>query len=289
MTRIKTILWATDFSKDSRNCLPYIKLLSSSLQTRNVSLFVLPKFSDWVLETAFVTNDELLATVENARQQSTSKLQNITKKSGVSFECEVLEGTGSAEILDFAAENKVDMIFIGRRGNSEIEEMLIGSTTSRLIRNSSIPVCVVPKLPREPKIKKILCPIEMNDYSLLELEFAIFLAKQLGAELFVAHISELFNYKIPVLSRDKLLEKINEKIAQLATAHDYKIENFIFELGEPAKKILEIAKKNKMDLITMATHQRKGIEKIFLGSITEKVLMYSDIPVIVLPPATPKP
>ena len=51
------------------------------------------------------------------------------------------------------------------------------------------------------------------------------------------------------------------------------------------EKIIEVAKKNKVDLIPMAIHQRKGIEKFFLGSISEKVLMYSDIPVLILPPS----
>jgi len=35
----------------------------------------------------------------------------------------------------------------------------------------------------------------------------------------------------------------------------------------------------------MATHQRKGIERLFLGSITEKVLLYADTPMLILPPA----
>ena len=46
---------------------------------------------------------------------------------------------------------------------------------------------------------------------------------------------------------------------------------------------IEIAKKNKVDLITMASHQRKGIGAFFVGSISEKVLMASNIPVLMLP------
>ncbi len=73
------------------------------------------------------------------------------------------------------------------------------------------------------------------------------------------------------------------KILEIAKQSNYNIENIIYDMGEPAQKIIEISKKNKIDLIVMASNQRKGFEKFFLGSITEKVIMYSNIPILVLP------
>ncbi|MGE5342416.1 MAG: universal stress protein [Candidatus Omnitrophota bacterium] len=281
---VNTLLWATDFSKESRNCLPYVKVFSNTLHTQNYAIYVLPRFSDWIYETAFVPKEELMVSVEKTREKSAANLLKAVRRTHIEFETRITEGIASTEIIEFATQNRVDMIFVGRRGDSEIEHILIGSTTSRLTRNSAVPVFVVPRAVRNVQIERILCPIDFSEYSMKELDFAISLAKQFNAKLFVAHISEFFNYKIPVFNRDKLLEKINEKIEKTGEAHQYKIENFIFELGEPAKKILEIARTNKVNVITMTTHQRKGIEKLFLGSIAEKVLMYSDIPVIILPP-----
>ena len=282
--KIKRLLWATDFSKESRACLPYIKFISGKLKTHNYAMYVLPKFADWIYETAFLKDDELFETIERTRRSSLKKIEKYSKKSELTFEAEVHEGLASDEIIEYAGKNKVDMIFAGRRGVSEIEQILIGSTTSRLIRNSPVPIFVIPKTKREVKIDTILCPIDLSEWTLKELRYAIPLAKQLGAKLYAIHVSEFFNYKVPVLKRDKLIETINEKIAAIAEEHDYKIEEIIYEIGEPAKKIMEVAKKRKMDLITMATHQRKGFEKFFLGSITEKVLMYCNTPVLVLPP-----
>jgi nucleotide-binding universal stress UspA family protein len=282
---IKTVAWATDFSKESRFCVPYIKFFTESLNTQNHALYILPKFSDWVYETAFLTDDELFKTIDLTRQKSLSKMKGYSKRSGVPYEARVIEGIASEEIIKFSREENVDIVFAGRRGISEIEQILIGSTTSRLIRNSDIPIFVVPKNKRNVTIEKVMCPIDLNDFSLRELEYAIHFSRQLKAKLYVVHISEFFNYKVPVLKRDKLIDKINEKIMGIAEDLNYKIENIIYDEGEPGQKIIEIAKKNKVDVITMATHQRKGIEKFFLGSITEKVLMYSDVPVLVLPPA----
>lgn len=282
---IKTLLWATDFSEESRFCLPYLECFAKTLKTKNHALYVLPRFSDWIYETAFLSDDELLKTIEKTRQQSEEKITQYSDDADIDIEPAVVEGRiTSEEIVKFAGKNKVDLIFTGRRGISELEQIVIGSTTSRLIRNSDIPVIVVPEGDHDGKVKRILCPIDFSEDSMNELEYAILLAKQLEAQLYVAHISEFFNYKVPVLKRDKLIEKINEKIAKVAESHEYKIENVIYETGEPAQKIIEIAKNEKMDLLIMSTHQRKGFEKLFLGSITEKVLVCTDIPVIVLPP-----
>ena len=119
---------------------------------------------------------------------------------------------------------------------------------------------------------------------MMELEYAIYLSRHLRAQLFVVHIAEFFNYKVPLFKMEMLIGKINKKIAEIAEKYRYKIENIIHDTGEPAKKIIEIAKAENVDIITMATHQRKGIGKFFLGSISEKVLLYSNIPVLILPP-----
>lgn len=284
-SKIKKMLWATDFSQESRFCLPYVKVLSEKLHTKNYALYVLPKFSDWIYETAFFNDEELHKTVEKTRQQSLEKMLNFSRKSDIPFQVDVVEGIESEEIINYSQANKIDMIFVGRRGISEIEHILIGSTTSRLTRKSDIPVMVIPGSKEDGKIEKILSPIDFTESSLFELNYSISLAKKLQASLSVVHISEFFNIKVPVFKKDKLIEKINKKIEGIAAKHNYKIDNIIYDIGEPAQKIIEISKTNQIDLITMATHQRKGIEKFFLGSISEKVLMYANIPVLVLPPS----
>jgi nucleotide-binding universal stress UspA family protein len=269
----------------SQACLPYVKRFFEKLHTTNHALYVLPKFADWVYETAFFKDEELLKTIENTKQKSLEMIESTSKNSGIPFKAGAVEGIESEELLNYAENNDIDIIFVGRSGISEIEEILIGSTASRLIRNSRIPIFVVPKPTEDVKIKRILSPIDLGESSLLELKYSIALARQLKAKLYLVHVAEFFNYRVPVLKRDKLIEKINEKIAKIAEESNYKVENIIYETGEPAKKIIEIAKENEIQLIVMATHQRKGIEKFFLGSISEKVLMYCNIPVIILPPS----
>jgi nucleotide-binding universal stress UspA family protein len=244
----------------------------------------LPKFSDWVYEAAFFSHEDLFQEIENTKKKSLSKIDRDSKKRELGLKPVLLEGIASEEIIKYADENDCDIILAGRRGISEIEEILIGSTTSRLIRNSHKPVMVIPKTKRDVKIERIMAPVDFNEMSLLELHYSIFMARALGAKLYVVHISEFFNYRLPALKRHQLIEKINQKIQKIADDYGYEIEKIIYDEGEPAQKIIEISKKKKIDLVVMTTRQRSGFEKFFLGSITEKVLMYSNTPTLILPP-----
>lgn len=54
--------------------------------------------------------------------------------------------------------------------------------------------------------------------------------------------------------------------------------------GKPAEVILDYARKNKVDLIIMATHGRSGPARWALGSVADKVLRYSTVPVFIVTP-----
>lgn len=235
------------------------------------------------LRGCFFSNEDLHNEVEKTKNKSISKILNYNSSHKLNFKANVIEGVASEEIIHFADSNGIDIIFAGKRGISELEKILVGSTTSRLIRNSNVPIFVVPKSKRNATVSTILAPVDLNDFNLSELKYSIILAKQLKARLYVAHVSEFFNYKVPVLEKDKLTKLISEKISNVAKALNFKIDKFFYDIGEAALKIIEVSKREKVDLMVMTSHQRKGIEKLFLGSVTEKVLMASEIPLLILP------
>lgn len=61
-----------------------------------------------------------------------------------------------------------------------------------------------------------------------------------------------------------------------------RIETFT-AVGEPAQEILNLTEKEKPDAIVMATHGRTGLSRWFLGSVTQRVLSASPVPVLVIP------
>ncbi len=55
--------------------------------------------------------------------------------------------------------------------------------------------------------------------------------------------------------------------------------------GMPANEILDYAKKNGVDIIVMSTHGRSGVTRWVFGSVADRVLRHSTIPVLIVPPA----
>jgi len=84
-------------------------------------------------------------------------------------------------------------------------------------------------------------------------------------------------------------ESISEKLAndylstltEMATAAGVEFDTAIGSTGEPYEGIIDAAKTHQCDLIIMASHGRRGIKGLILGSQTQKVLTYSSIPVLV--------
>lgn len=81
-------------------------------------------------------------------------------------------------------------------------------------------------------------------------------------------------------SRDVARQHV-EKIAAAARAQDVPCETLVSESFAPYEEIIKAANKRNCDVIFMASHGRKGLSKLFLGSETHKVLVNSAIPVLV--------
>jgi nucleotide-binding universal stress UspA family protein len=76
--------------------------------------------------------------------------------------------------------------------------------------------------------------------------------------------------------------KMLAKVEKTAKEAGVKCESVSVVSDYPYQQIIEIAKKNKCDLIMMASHGRRGLSSLLLGSETAKVLTHSKIPVLVV-------
>src|SRR5262249_51636739 len=132
------------------------------------------------------------------------------------------------------------------------------------------------------EIKRILCPVDFSEFSATAYDYAHSLARHYEAKLFVQHVAEPF---IPISHQfvsQPLIEQVyahqvadaEEKIRKLATRRslDEVEHEVVLERGAAADCILEFADSEKMDLIVMGTHGRRGLDRLVVGSVTERVL-----------------
>jgi nucleotide-binding universal stress UspA family protein len=138
-------------------------------------------------------------------------------------------------------------------------------------------------------ITRIVVGLEFDDTTEPTMKYAIGLAHLLGAEITAVHVYELPVYALPEGAWVPTAEALSQ-IADAAQAgvkaairpwqgHGVKIEGVVRQ-GKPADEIIEAARERKADLIVLGTHGRRGIAHAFFGSVAEKVVRASEIPVL---------
>ncbi|MBX3192046.1 MAG: universal stress protein [Labilithrix sp.] len=134
------------------------------------------------------------------------------------------------------------------------------------------------------RIETILVPTDFGLAASVALEHAVALAKAFGARIVVLHVEKAVLTPYPIA-----LMPPPETLAEAARAE---LERFVrdrelplgsvarLRLGEPAAEILEEVKASNADIVVMGTHGHRGIERFLLGSVAEKIVRTSPVPVL---------
>ena len=144
------------------------------------------------------------------------------------------------------------------------------------------------------EIKKILCAVDLSEHSRAVAEYATTLAKATGASVVVVYtapsLSQYVGFHVPP-------NTIENFVGEIVTGAEKSMESFVAEnfpgvdakgqvlIGYAAEEIINRAEDEKVDLIIMGTHGRKGIDRILFGSVAEKVVKNAKQPVLTIRPA----
>lgn len=139
-------------------------------------------------------------------------------------------------------------------------------------------------------MKKIIVPIDFSLYAENALKTAAYLAKKIEAEILVVHMLELSNAIVSLseayaqeetLFYFKLAEKKFSKFLDKEYLKEIKITPVIkhFKIFSELERL---AREEKADLIIMGSKGTSGVKELFIGSNTERVIRYANIPVLVV-------
>ncbi len=144
--------------------------------------------------------------------------------------------------------------------------------------------------------QRILVPTDFSDYSDKALSYALDIARQYRAKIFLLHVIDesiqqcTMEYcltdevmkEIEESSQTKSSEKLREEVDRVAkNAADVEIET-ILKRGIPYEEILSMQDAGNVDLIVIASHGRTGIKRILIGSVAEKVMRGARCPVMLV-------
>jgi nucleotide-binding universal stress UspA family protein len=151
------------------------------------------------------------------------------------------------------------------------------------------------------EIKHVLCPIDFSDVSRHAFDRAVALARGYNATVSVLHVLPLPSpvpavpygpegpgpFGLQVVDRDHVLGELPRF---LALGHDIgvPVEYHVTEAPAAHKEVALQANRLRADLVVMGTHGRSGFDRLMLGSVAEKVLRSSPVPVMTVPPHAPE-
>jgi len=146
-----------------------------------------------------------------------------------------------------------------------------------------------------PKYKKVLFCTDFSKISDCAFDYAFGIAKRDEGMLYILHVIPVTpqSYHLERHLSKKQLEDIKKNLEEdrkrmftekyLNFIKDKTKVTIVTETGDEDEKILEFIQKEKVDIVVIGTHGRTGIEHVFLGSVAEKVVRRSPVPVFVIP------
>ena len=138
--------------------------------------------------------------------------------------------------------------------------------------------------------KRILFPTDFSEGALHALPYALGMAKNCDAKLYMLHViydvATASGLYVPHVSFDEMYKDL-EKSAQkelekfgCEELKDLKDVEYTVLRGTPYDEILKFAQEKNIDIIVIGTHGRKGLDRFLFGSTAEKVVRYAPCPVL---------
>jgi len=144
------------------------------------------------------------------------------------------------------------------------------------------------------EIKKILFPLDLTENSTKILPYVLSVSEKYNSQIYLLHVVQDLNkwgkLYVPHTSMDRFQE---EAIEGAKKAMDTVCENQLQSCpnfqkmvvsGDTIDEILKVIESEDIDLLIMGTHARKGLEHRIFGSVAEKVVKKSPVPVLVINP-----
>jgi nucleotide-binding universal stress UspA family protein len=275
ITPFDKILVPVDFSELSNNALDYALQLAKKT---NAELHLLHVYDLQI----FMYNPVQLSPdeydIEEEVTQELEKLRKTILSENPEFKvihCATL-GVPVDEINAYSRKEKIDLIVIGTQGAGYIQERILGSTTSLLIRSAKKPVMVIDKEVTFKDPKQIVLAA---DFQKTDTKKVLEPLRDL-AGLYESHICVLNIY--PHIQLIPSLEEIPEGFRL-----DYYLKGiehtfFSLESNQIVPSINEFITDHEIDLIAMIARKHSFFSRIFREPLTKEMSFHSRVPLLVL-------
>jgi nucleotide-binding universal stress UspA family protein len=225
---------------------------------------------------------------EKRRRKALSNYEGVLLEAGFDVESHVVRGTPHRRITGIAETIHADMILVGSRGKSPLENRLIGSTVRNLARTASVPLLVNrieratddPNPLRSHLFQRMLYATDFSENA--ERAFKEFAhLRHATQEATLVHVRKPKGQAL-----DEPSPEVQSKLDELAgSLEDWGIETEIdVRSGDPATQILEAEAEHEPTTILLGSRGKSRLRRLLLGSVSERIVAEAAGNVLLVPP-----
>ena len=296
-----SILCPIDFSEGSAGALRCAAAVASHFATRLIVLTV----EDPLLTEAAELGTGIHWDPEECKTEMAGFARKIFGPESpllAMLEYDVAVGKPAPEILRVARERSCDLIVLSTHGLTGVRKLFFGSTTERVLRETTRPVLITPPVDPGPVslddaarlIRRIVVPVDLTAASAHQAAVAAGLAEASGVPLILVHVIEPVKSRLAArlhlagLEADRRAvaeDALQEIVTSLPPA--VQVESLL-AYGDPAEELAKVAHDRRAGLVIMGLHGSPLLGPR-MGSVTYRVLCLSETPVLALPPQRVEP
>jgi nucleotide-binding universal stress UspA family protein len=283
------VLVTLDGSPLAEAVLPWVPVITEAASSREVTLFN-------VIEEA---SPEQLRVAEGYLKSQADRLTKQALERGVSApEMHVLSARSpivgvASTILKFAEDSGIDLILMSTHGRSGFDRWSMGSVAEKLLKGADIPIFLVRSTETAAmvpaQLRRILAPVDGSPLAEQAMPHVEQLARSAGAEITLLYVEAPPEPGVDhgpsataqAQRRKGLLAYMGTLLPGLAEA-GLQVKRQI-RMGHPAEEIINEVERSDADLVVMSSHGRTGIARATLGSVADRVLRTSPVPVLLVP------
>lgn len=274
---MRTVLFATDYSKNSVTAIKYAHEISAKMSANLlvIHIYSLPMMLGLEFDIFY---DELGKTT---LKKHNKKLKNFCKKhlgkelSEINVKTEAFETLSVSQgILSKAEEHKAFIIVIGMKKESVFKELFMGDTSMTLIEKAPCPILAIPENASNTKLKNMVYATDFEQEDIGAIYKLSQIAKKFNANITVVHIA-------PSINGDGTLKMVwfKELVKQKVTYKniEYKVL-FSEEIFETLKAYLD---SNQADLVAMLEREKSEfLKKLFQRDLVKEMESFGKIPLL---------
>ncbi|MDR3134958.1 MAG: universal stress protein [Deltaproteobacteria bacterium] len=285
------VVCATDLSEGSNKAIPLAAYIAKGFKSKLVITHIIDLPAVTPYGESMVNPEELKVRVEQStRTQVADILSHIDD---VDWELHISIGYPAKEIQQIVDDVQAGLLVAATHVRSGLERLLLGSVSRKLMSTLNVPFFIVPgSLPHERsslhRIESILIACDFSEDAVTAIEWGVEFSKTFSAKLSVATVIEQGQLD-QILTvdpqkehsvADRLLEELTSKIRAYIPPEYVGQTNVVVLAGHPHDELNKYAILNHVDMIVMGVHGRGFIEKLMVGSTTDRVVRLGQFPVL---------